>query len=89
MQWADDERGMTMEFVKLLASLGVGACIVYAIYATAPAMLDGAADSAPGGMGGMAMNGWFETFLVLIPLVFLLVSFFGFIARAVYERGSA
>lgn len=88
MQWADDERGMTMEFVRLLASLGVGAGVIYAIYAAGTPLLEDARAQAPGGMGGIAMNNWFDQLLVVIPGIFLVCAFFGFIAYSVYERGS-
>lgn len=89
MTWRSDNRGLTMSFVQLLASLGVGAAVIYVIYSTGDPLLADAAAAAPGGMGGMNMNNWFDDFLLIVPFIFLLVSFFGFITRAVYERGGA
>jgi hypothetical protein len=86
--FAEDNRGLTMEFVRLLASLGVGAGIIYAVYAAGVPLLEDAERAAPGGMGGVAMNGWFDSLLIAIPFIFLLCAFFGFIVKAVYERGS-
>jgi len=86
--FAEDNRGLTMEFVRLLASLGVGAGIIYAVYAAGNPLLADAEQAAPGGMGGIAMNGWFDSLLIAIPFIFLLCGFFGFIVKAVYERRS-
>lgn len=84
-----DDRALTMSFVKLLASLGVGAAIIYAVYRATDPLLADAREAAPGGMGGMAANQWFETGLDILPGIFLFCAFFGFLVIAVYERGEA
>lgn len=78
-----------MAFAKLIGSLGVGAAIIYAVYAAGVPILNDAEAAAPGGMGGVEANNWFTTGLEILPAIFLLCGFFGFIAIAVYERGGA
>lgn len=84
-----DTRGLTMSFVKLLASAGVGAIVLYAIYTAADPLLADARQRAPGGLGGMQANTWFQTALDILPGIFLFCAFFGFIVIAVYERGAS
>ena len=86
--WNDD-RALTMGFIELIGSLGVGAAILWVVYTATSPMLSDARAAAPGGMGGMRMNDWFSVGNEVLPGVFLFCAFFGFIVRAVYERRAA
>lgn len=83
-----DTRGLTMGFVQLIMSLGLGAACLWIFYEIGDPLLEDAAAAAPGGMGGLDMNNWFVTLGEIGPAIFLFCAFSGFIAKAVYERGA-
>jgi len=85
--WADS-RALTVAFVKLIMSLGLGAAVLWVIFEAQANILPDARSAAPGGLGGIQMADWLVTGKELLPFVFLFVAFFGFIVRAVFERRS-
>jgi hypothetical protein len=79
--------GQALEGIKAFASLGGGAVVLWIVYTFGGVLLPQAADRAPGGYGGVQMNQWFNTGLdTILPLVFLLLVFFGLVGRAVLAR---
>jgi len=76
-----------LEGVKAIGGLAVGAIMTFIVYMFANQLLPEAADGAPGGQGGMIANQWINTGLdTVLPLLFLLLVFFGLVSKAVMSR---
>lgn len=78
--------GQAIGFIKMVASLLGGAIVLWVFWDPFYMILDTAKDNAPGGYGGMEANQWLRTGSEQLPIVFLLLAFFGFISLAVYQR---
>lgn len=78
--------GQALGFIKLVASLGGGAIMVWVVWQVGYPLLDDAKAAAPGGYGGLIANDWIRTGMEVLPILFLALAFFGFIALAVYQR---
>jgi hypothetical protein len=78
--------GQALGFIRLVASLLGGALMLWMFFPAFDMIMSGAAERAPGGYGGMEANRWLQTGANQLPIVFLLLGFFGFIALAVFQR---
>lgn len=78
----------SLEGIKAIGSLAGGAIVIYVVYTIADVFLSDAGQQAPGGFGGQQANTWLNTGLdQVLPATFLLLAFFGLVARAVLSRG--
>lgn len=78
--------GQAMGFIRLVVTLGIGAVLFHFFWGGYSAILDTARENAPGGHGAVQANDWLRTGGEQLPLVFLLMAFFGFISLAVFQR---
>lgn len=77
-----------LEGIKAIGSLAGGALILYIVYMFADVFLVDAANRAPGGYGGVEANTWLTTGAdQILPAAFLLLVFFGLVARGVLAGG--
>jgi hypothetical protein len=76
-----------LEGMKALGGLAGAAIVLWIVYSFADVLLVDASNRAPGGYGGAVANQWLNTGLdTLLPALFLLLVFFGLVARAVIAR---
>jgi hypothetical protein len=76
-----------LEGIKALGAAAGGAIILWIVITFKGELLVDARASAPGGSGGVVANQWLTTGVeVVLPLLFLLLIFFGLIAQAVLNR---
>lgn len=76
-----------LEGIKAVGGLVAGAIVLWIVYEFAGVLLTDAAERAPGGYGGAVANDWLSTGLdTVLPLVFLMLVFFGLVATAVKSR---
>lgn len=78
--------GQAIGFVRLVASLFGGAILLWMFWEPFDMIMDTAERDAPGGYGGVEANEWLRLGSEQLPVVFLLLGFFGFIALAVFQR---
>lgn len=77
-----------LEGIKAVASFVAGAVMLYIVYTTADVFLVDANNRAPGGFGGAEANAWINTGLdQVLPAAFVLLIFFGLVARGVIAGG--
>ena len=75
--------GQSLEFIKALGSLAIGALLLFIVYTIANIWMADARAYAPGGSGGLIANDWLATGLDLVlPATFLFLVFFGLIGKA-------
>lgn len=80
-----DNRGQTIGIVRFFAALILGAPLAYFALRISTPLLDRASEESAGTAAAPA-SGWLMTFGENIVLIFLLVSFFGLIALAIFQR---
>lgn len=81
-----DNRAQAIGISQLFLGLGVGAVVFWIVSEVASPMFDIAKEQ---GSGEVATNGttWLQQGVNFLPIVFLMISFFGLIAYSVYTRG--
>lgn len=72
--------------VRFFAALGVGAILAFLVYQVTDPLLERAAEQSAGTAAEPA-TGWLVTGGDYLVVIFLLISFFGMIALAIYQRG--
>lgn len=78
--------GQALEGIKVIASLGGGAIVLYVVYEFA-VVLELARDEAPGGSGGLVANDWLNTGLdTVLPVALITLAFFGLVSQAILAR---
>lgn len=82
-----DRRALTMGFVQLLGALAIGAVMIWMINKGVDPIINDAGNATAPGSSGAEMNAYLTDYKLLMPGMFIVVSFFGFIVNAVYERG--
>lgn len=83
--FASDDRADAIGNLRLFASLFVGAVVIFIVSeVTAPLFAEAKED----GSGQVATQGttWLQEFGSFLPIMFLLIAFFGVIAYGVFKR---
>jgi len=80
-----DRRAQPIGIARLFLGLGAGAVVFWIVSAVTSPILDMAGEQ---GSGSVASNGtaWLGTGVGMLPIAFLMISFFGLIAYAVFTR---
>lgn len=82
----DDNRGQAIGIARLFLGLGVGAVMLFIIGAvTAPLFTHVKGQTDPGSMGATGTM-YLQQGIEGLALAFLLISFFGIVAYAVFSR---
>jgi hypothetical protein len=80
-----DNRGQTIGIVRFFAALVIGGFLSYFVYELTSPILDRASEQSAGTAAAPATT-WLTQLGDNLVLVYLLVSFFGLIALAIFQR---
>lgn len=80
-----DTRGQPIGLGRFFLSLIVGAILIFIVATVTSPILDRARNTGQTQTAADATS-WFQSAVDLLPIVFLLIAFFGILAVAVFQR---
>lgn len=79
-------RGQAIAITRLFLSLGVGAVMYWIIKEVTAPLFDHVGDSTTSGQAASEGTTYLQQGVDFLPIVFLMIAFFGLIAYSVYTR---
>jgi len=84
--FARDQRGQAIGIARFILSLAVGAILVGAVlWPLANPLLERARGATSNPTGNQATE-WLQSLVDFMPMIFLVIAFFGLLVLAVYQR---
>lgn len=80
-----DERAQSIGILRMFLALAVGAIVVWLVRLAGDPILDTAGDHGTDATSSQG-TAWLQTGVDYLPILFLLICFFGLIAYSVYRR---